>query len=102
MNALPTIFLSHGSPLHAMEGGAAAKAWTKLARSLPRPRAILMVSAHWETNLPMLTANPKPETIHDFSGFSTRGSREFPCFSVVETANCDVVKTYPLDRTAPA
>ena len=43
--------------------------WQSLARELPRPRALLMVSAHWETRLPMLTGQAKPETIHDFYGF---------------------------------
>jgi 4,5-DOPA dioxygenase extradiol len=69
MNRLPTLFLSHGSPMHAIEPGAAGVAWEKLGRTLPRPRAVLMVSAHWETSVPMLTGNPKPETIHDFGGF---------------------------------
>jgi len=67
--ALPVLFLSHGSPMHALEPGAVREAWTRLARSLDRPRAILVVSAHWETHLPMLTGSAKPETIHDFYGF---------------------------------
>jgi len=66
---LPSLFVSHGSPMHALEPGAAGAAWERLARSLPRPRAILIASAHWETNVPMLTGNARPETIHDFSGF---------------------------------
>jgi len=66
---LPTLFLSHGSPMHAIEPGAAGRAWEALGRTLPRPRAVLMVSAHWETAVPMLTGNPKPQTIHDFGGF---------------------------------
>jgi 4,5-DOPA dioxygenase extradiol len=66
---LPTLFLSHGSPMHAVEPGAAGRAWEALGRTLPRPRAVLMVSAHWETAVPMLTGNPKPQTIHDFGGF---------------------------------
>jgi 4,5-DOPA dioxygenase extradiol len=66
---LPTLFLSHGSPMHAVEPGAAGDAWQSLGRTLPRPRAVLMVSAHWETSVPMLTGNPKPGTIHDFGGF---------------------------------
>ncbi|HTP98895.1 MAG TPA: class III extradiol ring-cleavage dioxygenase, partial [Casimicrobiaceae bacterium] len=69
MKALPTLFLSHGSPMHAIEPGAAGRAWAALGRDLPRPKAILVASAHWETSLPMLTGNPKPETIHDFGGF---------------------------------
>ena len=66
---LPTLFLSHGSPMHAIEPGAAGAAWQSLGRTLPRPRAVLMVSAHWETTVPMLTGNRQPETIHDFGGF---------------------------------
>ena len=66
---LPTLFLSHGSPMHAIEPGAVRAVWENIARNLPRPRALLIASAHWETNLPMLTGNAKPETIHDFYGF---------------------------------
>lgn len=69
MARLPTLFLSHGSPMHAVEPGAAGRGWASLGRTLPRPRAILIASAHWETALPMLTGNPKPATIHDFGGF---------------------------------
>jgi len=69
MSGLPSVFLSHGSPMHALNAGVVGEVWRGLADSWPRPRAILMVSAHWETDLPMLTGNPKPETVHDFSGF---------------------------------
>ena len=68
MERLPTVFLSHGSPLHALEAGGAGPAWRGLAASLPRPRAILIASAHWETQLPMLTGGERLATIHDFSG----------------------------------
>jgi 4,5-DOPA dioxygenase extradiol len=66
---LPTLFLSHGSPMHAIEPGAAGRAWAALGRELPRPRAVLIASAHWETSIPLLTGNPAPQTIHDFGGF---------------------------------
>lgn len=69
MAGLPSVFISHGSPMHALEPGAAGEAWKALARRLPRPKAILISSAHWETNLPMLTGAGKPETIHDFYNF---------------------------------
>jgi 4,5-DOPA dioxygenase extradiol len=69
MARLPTLFLSHGSPLHALDPGSAGLAWQSLAAGLPRPRAVLMVSAHWETELPMLTGGERHRTIHDFSGF---------------------------------
>jgi len=69
MGVLPALFISHGSPMHALEPGAAGVAWVELARKLPRPKAILMASAHWETEAPMLTGAARPETIHDFYGF---------------------------------
>jgi 4,5-DOPA dioxygenase extradiol len=69
MVTLPTVFLSHGSPMHAIEAGIAGRAWTELGRRLPRPRAVLIASAHWETSIPMLTGSAHPETIHDFGGF---------------------------------
>src|ERR1700694_2289661 len=69
MSGLPSVFISHGSPMHALEAGAGGEAWPALARKLPRPRAILISSAHWEPNMPMLTGSERPETIHDFSGF---------------------------------
>ncbi len=69
MTAMPSLFLSHGSPLHAVDPGGAGASWRALAASLPSPRAILVASAHWETSLPMLTGGERPQTIHDFSGF---------------------------------
>lgn len=66
---LPTLFLSHGSPMHALEPGAVRGVWERIARALPRPKAILIASAHWETDIPALTGSAKPETIHDFYGF---------------------------------
>ena len=67
--ALPTLFLSHGSPMHAIQPGAVRAVWEGIARDLPRPKAILIASAHWETDIPALTGTAKPETIHDFYGF---------------------------------
>src|SRR4051794_17454208 len=69
MKRLPTLFLSHGSPMHAVQAGAAGDAGGALRNSLPRPRAVLIASAHWETSVPMLTGNPQRKTIHDFGGF---------------------------------
>jgi len=66
---LPTLFLSHGSPMHALQAGRAGAAWAALGRDLPRPKAVLMASAHWESEWPMLTTSARPETIHDFGGF---------------------------------
>ena len=70
MSRLPTLFLSHGSPMHAVAESDAARRWAALGREL-HPRAVLIASAHWETAVPMVTGNPKPSTVHDFGGFPT-------------------------------
>jgi len=69
MASLPSLFISHGSPMHALDAGAPGRAWAALADALPRPSALLMVSAHWETSLPLLGGSRQPETMHDFGGF---------------------------------
>ena len=67
---LPTLFLGHGSPMTVITDGPERRAWQALGRSLPRPRAILVISAHWETRgKTHLTGGPAPRTIHDFGGF---------------------------------
>jgi len=65
----PVLFLSHGSPLTALGGDELNRTWERLAGRLARPSAILMVSAHWTTRLPVVSGNRQPETIHDFGGF---------------------------------
>jgi 4,5-DOPA dioxygenase extradiol len=65
----PTLFLSHGSPMQAVEPGVAGAAWQALGGRLARPQAIVIASAHWETSLPMIGGSAQPETIHDFGGF---------------------------------
>ena len=65
----PILFLSHGSPMTALGGDELSKTWATLAGRLTRPAAILMVSAHWNTRLPIVTGSARPETIHDFGGF---------------------------------
>ena len=65
----PTLFISHGSPMHAQDAGSAGAAWAAVTASLPRPKAVMMVSAHWETAQPTLGSAAQPATIHDFGGF---------------------------------
>jgi 4,5-DOPA dioxygenase extradiol len=69
MNLLPTLFISHGSPMHGLQAGRAGAAWAALGRDLPRPQAVLVASAHWESDRPMLATTARPQTIHDFGGF---------------------------------
>jgi 4,5-DOPA dioxygenase extradiol len=66
---LPSLFISHGSPMLALEPGASGPALARLATQLPRPRAIVVMSAHWETTELRVTSNPHPPTWHDFGGF---------------------------------
>ncbi|QKE63572.1 dioxygenase [Aquipseudomonas campi] len=66
---LPSLFISHGSPMLALEPGASGPALARLASELPRPRAILVVSAHWESDELLLGSAAQPRTWHDFGGF---------------------------------
>jgi 4,5-DOPA dioxygenase extradiol len=66
---MPAAFLGHGSPMNALEENTYTEAWRNLGSSIPRPRAILVVSAHWYVNLTAVTAMARPKTIHDFYGF---------------------------------
>lgn len=66
---MPALFVGHGNPLNAIEETVFAAAWREMAARLPRPRAILCISAHWETEGSFITAMVRPKTIHDFYGF---------------------------------
>ena len=66
---MPAVFVGHGSPLNAIEDNGFARRWQELGKSLPRPKAILCVSAHWQTWGTLVTAMEQPRTIHDFGGF---------------------------------
>ena len=65
----PTLFVPHGAPTFALRPGAAGAALSAAAATLPQARAIVIVSAHWDTALPTVGFAERPETIHDFSGF---------------------------------
>jgi 4,5-DOPA dioxygenase extradiol len=66
---LPALFLGHGNPMNALQENAWTRAWAGIGASLPRPRAVLAVSAHWYVPLTAVTAMTSPRTIHDFGGF---------------------------------
>lgn len=66
---MPVLFIGHGSPMNAIEDNEFTTAWKTIAKTIPKPKAILCISAHWETNGTFVTAMEKPKTIHDFGGF---------------------------------
>ena len=66
---MPVFFFGHGSPMNAIEENEFSKEWERIGRSIPKPNAILCISAHWLTKGTFVTAMEKPKTIHDFGGF---------------------------------
>src|SRR3954449_7795138 len=66
---MPAAFFGHGSPMNALELNRYTHAWRAFGHAVPRPRAILVVSAHWYINATAITAMAQPRTIHDFYGF---------------------------------
>ena len=66
---MPVLFIGHGSPMNAIEDNEFAIAWRAVAKTITKPKAILCISAHWETKGTYVTAMEKPKTIHDFGGF---------------------------------
>lgn len=69
MTTMPALFIGHGSPMNALETNGFTRAWRALGELLPRPRAILAVSAHWYIGATAVTAMARPRMIHDFYGF---------------------------------
>lgn len=66
---MPALFIGHGSPMNTLELNGYTRAWRDLGKALPRPRALLVISAHWFIGSTAVTAMPMPRTIHDFYGF---------------------------------
>lgn len=69
MSQMPVLFIGHGNPMNTLEENDYTLAWQAFGRNLPRPRAVLMISAHWYFGATAITAMPRPRTIHDFYGF---------------------------------
>ena len=66
---MPALFIGHGSPMNTLERNGFTNAWRAIGERMPRPRALLVVSAHWYFGATAVTAMPRPRTIHDFYGF---------------------------------
>jgi 4,5-DOPA dioxygenase extradiol len=66
---MPAVFFGHGNPMNALESNGWTEGWAAVGASIPRPRAVLSVSAHWYLPETLVTAMPSPRTIHDFGGF---------------------------------
>jgi len=66
---MPALFVGHGSPMNAVDDNEFSRKWASVGKTLPRPEAILCISAHWETTGTRITAMNEPATIYDFTGF---------------------------------
>lgn len=66
---LPVLFIGHGSPMNGIEDNEFSRTWMKFGNEIPKPKAVLVISAHWLTNGTHVTAMNNPKTIHDFGGF---------------------------------
>jgi 4,5-DOPA dioxygenase extradiol len=85
---MPVLFVGHGSPMNAIENNEFSKTWETLVNDIPKPSAILCISAHWESKDTLISGNAKPETIHDFYGFPEKlFQKTYPALGAPDIAN---------------
>ncbi|TNF27176.1 MAG: 4,5-DOPA dioxygenase extradiol [Deltaproteobacteria bacterium] len=92
---MPAAFIGHGSPMNTLEANRYTASWRRLGQAVPKPRAVLMVSAHWYIGVTAVTTMRKPRTIHDFYGFpQTLAEFQYPAPGAPEVAGevIEVVK----------
>jgi len=110
-HVMPVLFIGHGSPMNGIEHNQFSNTWAQLAKEIPEPSAILVVSAHWLSRGTKITAMDFPETIHDFGGFPKElydvqypapGNPELAkeTASLIKTADVELVHDWGLDHGA--
>lgn len=110
-NKMPVLFIGHGSPMNGIEHNRFSESWARLAKEVPTPKAILVISAHWLSRGTKITAMDFPETIHDFGGFPKElfdvqypapGSPELAkeTASIIKSAEVELAHDWGLDHGA--
>jgi len=98
---MPVIFIGHGSPENAIEKNEFSDSWKNIAKNIPRPKAIICISAHWTSNETKVTMMENPKTIHDFYGFPKKlYDMQYPAPGSVNLAE-SIIKTVKTVRVKP-